>query len=72
MRPTRGASAPKAEVHPADAALDALARELAPRVAKLLREQASANDGNDALTELLSRAGYELENETTADAPVKP
>lgn len=40
--------------------LDALAAELAPRVARLLKERAS-EDGDDALAEILSRAGYELE-----------
>lgn len=46
----------------ADAALDALAAALAPRVARLLRDQAN-DDGDAALAELLKRAGYELADE---------
>ena len=49
----------------ADAALDALAAELAPRVLRLLREQAGAND--DGLAELLAQAGFEVDS----DAPVQ-
>lgn len=43
----------------ADAALDALAVALAPRILKLLREQTGAAD--DDLAELLGAAGYELD-----------
>ena len=46
----------------ADAALDALAAALAPRVAKLLRERAN-DEGDAALADLLARAGYELADE---------
>jgi hypothetical protein len=50
---------------PEDAALDALAAALAPRVARLLRERAT-DDGDAALAELLERAGFELdESEST-------
>lgn len=42
--------------------LDALAAELAPRVAKLLKERAD-DTGDAALAELLERAGYELADE---------
>jgi len=52
-------AAPSAE----DLALDALARALAPRVLKLLREESAANDGDRALAELLERAGFELDTE---------
>jgi hypothetical protein len=53
---------PKIEApHPEDLALDALARALAPRVLDLLRRQASANDGDRALAELLESAGFELD-----------
>jgi hypothetical protein len=41
----------------ADAMLDTLAAAIAPRVAKLLREGASGDD-DDAMTEILARAGY--------------
>lgn len=42
-----------------DAALRVLAEALAPLVAELLKERA-ANDGDEALADLLARAGYEL------------
>ena len=44
----------------ADAALDALAAALAPRVAELLKARAR-DDGDAALAELLERAGYEFD-----------
>jgi hypothetical protein len=44
---------------PRDAALRALAEVLAPLVVEILREQ-GADDGDDALAELLARAGYEI------------
>lgn len=46
---------------PDDAALDALAAALAPRVLRLLREQAGAAD--DRLEQLLADAGFELDRE---------
>jgi hypothetical protein len=55
------ARAKSPDARPEDAALDALAAALAPRVARLLREQASANDGDRALAELLESAGFELD-----------
>lgn len=48
-----------------DTALDALAAALAPRVLRLLREQAGADD--DGLAELLAGAGFELDTEATAE-----
>ena len=45
-----------------DAMLSALAEAVAPLVAKLLKERAG-DDGDDALAELLERAGYELAND---------
>lgn len=51
-------SAAKAQA-PGDAALRALAEVLAPLVVEILREQ-GANDGDEALAELLARAGYEI------------
>lgn len=44
---------------PRDAALRALAEVLAPLVVEILREQ-GADDGDAALAELLSSAGYEI------------
>ena len=52
----------KAPKSTGDAMLDALAAALAPRVAKLLREQ-DGNATDDGLAELLERAGYELATE---------
>ncbi len=49
-------SAPKS---PEDVALDALAAALAPRVLRLLREQAGEDD--DGLAELLASAGFEVD-----------
>ena len=49
-----------------DAALEALARALAPRVARLLREQAAADEGDRVLAEMLAAAGYELDSESGA------
>jgi hypothetical protein len=43
-----------------DAALDALAAALAPRMLRLLREQAGAEDG---LEDLLAQAGFEIDSE---------
>jgi len=51
---------------PEDAALDALAEALAPRLLRLLRERAGVDD--DALAELLDAAGFELDD----DAPTTP
>ena len=48
-----------------DAALEALARALAPRVARLLREPASADPD---LIAMLARVGYELD-ESEGDQP---
>ena len=48
---------------PQDAALRALAEVLAPFVAQILLKQQSADDGDQALAELLERAGYELAEE---------
>jgi len=42
-----------------EAALDALAAALAPRVLRLLKEQAGT--GDDGLAELLAGAGFELD-----------
>lgn len=56
-----GASAPS----PGDAALDALAAALVPRVLRLLREQAANDDSDSALRELLNRAGFEVDGEGT-------
>jgi hypothetical protein len=54
----------------ADAALDALAAALAPRVLRLLREQAGADD--EGLAELLAASGFELDAEATVEpAPRK-
>ncbi len=44
----------------ADAALDALAEALAPRLLRLLREQATPDDG---LAELLAGSGFEIDAE---------
>lgn len=48
---------------PEDAALDALAEALAPRLLRLLRERAGI--GDDGLAELLADAGFEIAD----DAP---
>jgi hypothetical protein len=45
---------------PRDAALRALAEVLAPLVVEILRER-GANDGDDALAELLAKSGYEID-----------
>jgi len=50
-----------AETRPADAAMQALATALAPLVAEILLARSSANDGDEALRELLERAGYEVD-----------
>lgn len=52
----------------ADATLDALAAELAPRIVKLLREQSGADD---ALAELLAGSGFEIDNEAQPIERVK-
>ena len=57
----RAAPAAKAKVRPEDAALDALARALAPRVAEILRANGSASD--DDFSDLLAATGYELDRE---------
>ena len=49
-----------------ESALDALAAALAPRVVRLLREQAGADDG---LAELLASAGFELDPNERPNAP---
>jgi hypothetical protein len=54
---------------PDDAALDALAAALAPRLLRLLREQ--AGQGDDALEELLAQAGFEIDTEAPAVERVK-
>ena len=58
MSAPRKRAAP-APVAPADAALNALAEALAPRVAQLLRARAS-DEGDAELAALLDKAGYEL------------
>lgn len=61
----RGAAqaASKAEVRPRpeDAAIEALARALAPRVAELLR--ASQAGGADDFSDVLAGTGYEIDQE---------
>lgn len=57
---TSARAALKADVRPEDAALDALAAALAPRVLRLLRQQ-SSDDNDRTLAELLERAGYEID-----------
>lgn len=48
---------------PDESALDALAAALAPRVLRLLREQAGCDDG---LADLLAASGFELDDAATA------
>ena len=56
---------------PADAALDALAAALAPRVAELvlerLRNSRPANEEDNAIAELVRDCGFEIEH--TAKCP---
>jgi hypothetical protein len=54
---------------PDDTALDALAAALAPRVLRLLREQ--AGEADDDIAELLARSGFELDVEAPATKPAK-
>jgi len=58
-------SAPKPA---ADAALDALAEALVPRVLRLLKERASADED---LAELLAGSGFELADDSAEPAPVE-
>jgi hypothetical protein len=53
-----------------DTALDALAEALAPRLLRLLREQAGQAD--DGLEELLGAAGYEIDTQAPAPSAAKP
>lgn len=62
-------SAPKAQA-PRDAALRALAEVLAPLVVEILREQ-GADEGDDALAELLADTGYEIAADGANDHVVK-
>ena len=52
------AKQPKADERPEDAALDALARALAPRVLEIIREQARERDEADALAEVLAGTDF--------------
>ena len=54
------AKQPKADERPEDAALDALARALAPRVLEIIREQARERDEADALAEVLAGTDFEV------------
>jgi len=51
-----------------DQALDALARALAPRVLKLIREEAG---GDDDLRALLESAGFEIDTDAPANADAR-
>lgn len=64
-------NAPK-EDPPADAALDALAAALLPRLARLLREDAGKDDDRAALVEMLALAGYEIDDEGEPLLAAKP
>lgn len=54
---------------PAEAALDALAEQLAPRVLRLLRERTGTED---ALTELLAASGFELDDSAQPAPTTEP